>query len=39
MLRKILFAAGAALVLVSFTCFNVRKEERQAGKNVTTDKL
>lgn len=26
-LRKILFFAGAALILVSFTCFNARKEE------------
>jgi hypothetical protein len=26
MLRKILFLAGSALVLVSFTCFNARKE-------------
>jgi hypothetical protein len=26
MLRKMLFLAGSALVLVSFTCFNVRKE-------------
>ena len=37
MLRKILFLAGSALILVSFTCFNIRKEERQAGKNLTTD--
>jgi len=27
MLRKVLFMAGSALVLISFTCFNVRKEE------------
>ena len=26
LLRKLLFLAGAALILVSFTCFNVRKE-------------
>lgn len=37
LLRKILFFAGAALVLVSFTCFNVRKEDRAADKNLTTD--
>jgi hypothetical protein len=33
MLRKILFAAGAALVLVSFTCFNVRKEAVATPRN------
>jgi hypothetical protein len=28
-LRKLLFIAGSALILVSFTCFNIRKEDRQ----------
>ena len=33
LLRKILFLAGSALILVSFTCFNIRKEERQVVNN------
>lgn len=32
-LRKVLFLAGAALILVSFTCFNIRKEEHAAANN------
>jgi hypothetical protein len=35
-LRKMLFLAGSALILVSFTCFNIRKEGSEVGDKVVS---